>query len=226
MAHSSDPNMVCLPFIFSRGASGMMPYSVMFPIKDIAAGEILTIDMVPKKIERAADKAAYLLAFEHRLVTPLSDEEKKSIVESFKQHQAALNQRSLPEPSASAKLEAFKEDGKAALDVVRVYTTTEFVKRFLTLPKVKFVEAKENANIIWSSQDVMDWDKLTNEQTINQLRYEECMTYKQRLAQLIQETYGAPFWFPTTYDITRQLGEFVGDYLEVGSKNSKCDDVS
>ncbi|ORY99370.1 tubulin-tyrosine ligase family-domain-containing protein [Syncephalastrum racemosum] len=221
LAHSSDPNMVCLPFIFSRGASGMMPYSVMFPIKDIAPGEILTIDMVPKKIERAADKAAYLLAFEHRLVAPLSDEEKKAIVDSFKQYQATLNQRTLPEPSAPPKPEAFREDGKAAADAVRVYTTTEFVKRFLTLPKVKFVDAKENANIIWSSQDVMDWDKLTGEQTINQLRYEECMTYKQRLAQLIQESYGAPSWLPTTYDITCQLGEFVGDYLETEEDESK-----
>ena len=58
LCHSSDPNMFCTPFIFSRGASGMIPYTVMYPIKDIAAGEIMTCDFIPKTLERPLDKAA------------------------------------------------------------------------------------------------------------------------------------------------------------------------
>lgn len=45
----------------------MIPYSVIFPIKDINAGELLTCDLIPKNVERESDKLAYLLAFEQRL---------------------------------------------------------------------------------------------------------------------------------------------------------------
>lgn len=46
----------------------MIPYSVLFPIKDIGPGEILTCDLVPKSIQRTIDKDAYLLAYTDRIL--------------------------------------------------------------------------------------------------------------------------------------------------------------
>lgn len=84
LAHSSDPNVVCVPFIFSRGASGMIPYSVMFPIKDIQAGEVLTCDLVPKKLERPLDRAAYLMAFQQRVLPEQNSHHQNDLVEAYK----------------------------------------------------------------------------------------------------------------------------------------------
>lgn len=74
----------------------------------------------------------------------------------------------------------------AEKDTIRVYTSTEFVRRFLTLPNVKLTDSFESADIIWSSQDFSDWDKLKKGQLVNQFKNENCMTFKQRLADLIQ----------------------------------------
>lgn len=55
----------------------MIPYSVVFPIKDISAGEMLTCDLIPRNIERETDKYAYLLAFEQRLAPGQEIDESK-----------------------------------------------------------------------------------------------------------------------------------------------------
>ena len=68
VVHSSEPNCVMLPFIFSRGHAGTIPYSVLFPIKDIAQGEIITRDFVPKDLEEKLQRQAYLTAFPGRIV--------------------------------------------------------------------------------------------------------------------------------------------------------------
>lgn len=99
-------------------------------------------------------------------------------------------------------------------DVIRVYTHTEFVKQYLTLPKVKFVDHLEAADIVWSSQDFSDWDKLKPHQKVNQLPNESCLTFKHNYAKLVQQVYGAPSWMPATYNLTDQLSEFVGHYLK------------
>lgn len=122
-------------------------------------------------------------------------------------------------------------------DVVKVYSTTEYVRQYLKLPNAKFTNSVDSADLIWCSQDFDGYDKLKPNQMINQFRYESCVTYKQRLAQLVQygivhhppfvhciygyankeplcrETWGAPQWLPRTYNMTTQLTEFVGDYL-------------
>lgn len=84
LAHSSDPNVVCVPFIFSRGASGMIPYSVMFPIKDIQPGEVMTCDLVPKKLERPLDRAAYLMAFQQRVLPEHNIHHQNDLVQAYK----------------------------------------------------------------------------------------------------------------------------------------------
>lgn len=71
-------------------------------------------------------------------------------------------------------------------DVVKVYSTTEYVRQYLKLPNAKFTNSVDSADLIWCSQDFDGYDKLKPNQMINQFRYESCVTYKQRLAQLVQ----------------------------------------
>lgn len=194
ICHSSDPNVICLPFIFSRGASGMIPYNVFFPIKDIAAGEIITCDLLPKNFERESDKLAYLFAFEDRVLLNEDLQSKRDeLVKLYKERQEKLqNQKFNPSESqilsSQQALEALKEEGKnkSKSESIVVFTDTTFVKQFLKLDNVKFTDNPEKADIIWSSSDFKDWNSLESHQMVNQFPNENCITFKHNMAELIQ----------------------------------------
>ncbi|KAI9361841.1 tubulin-tyrosine ligase family-domain-containing protein [Pilaira anomala] len=221
ICHSSDPNVIVLPFIFSRGASGMIPYSVFFPIKDIPAGEIVTCDLVPKNLERESDKLAYLFAFEDRVLLDSEIQSKRQeLTRLFKEHQEKLKNQKFTPPagkilSADEALEALKSEGEATAkkDSIFVCTDTTFVQQFLKLENVKFTNDPAKADILWTSQDFQGWDSLEPHQIVNQFPNEKCITYKHNMAELIRKTYGSPDWYMPTYNIMTELSEFVGDYL-------------
>ncbi|KAI8381422.1 tubulin-tyrosine ligase family-domain-containing protein [Radiomyces spectabilis] len=220
LTHSSDPNMACMPFIFSRGASGMIPYSVLFPVKDIAPGAIVTCDLVPRDLGSPMDKIAYLFAFKDRLLPDDDIEEKqKMLIDAYRLVNTELKAQStqqLSDPrivTASEAVDVLKASKKPRETPLRVYTTTEFVRQYLKLPNVKFTDDMTSADIIWSSQDFSAWDQLKPGQTINQYPNESCLTFKHNYANLVRQVYGTPSWMMTTYNLVTQLGEFVGDYL-------------
>jgi tubulin--tyrosine ligase-like protein 12 len=194
ICHSSNPNVAVLPFIFSRGASGMIPYSVFFPIKDIAAGEIITCDLLPKNLERESDKLAYLFAFEDRVLLDSDIQSKRrDLVNFFKAEYDKLKSAKFTPPagkvlSAEEGLEALKKDGQnvAKKESVVVCTDTSFVQQFLKLDNVKFTDNPALADIIWTRNDFQGWDSLESHQTINQFPNENCITYKHNMAELIQ----------------------------------------
>lgn len=194
ICHSSDPNVVILPFIFSRGASGMIPYSVFFPIKDITAGEIITCDLVPKNLVRESDKLAYLFAFEDRVLLDSEIQSKRDeLTKLFKVRQEELNNQNFTPPagkilSSEEALEALKKNGKNTpkKESVVVCTDTTFVQQFLKLDNVKFTNNPASADIIWTSQDFQGWDSLERHQTVNQFPNEKCITFKHNMAELIQ----------------------------------------
>lgn len=194
ICHSSDPNVVVLPFIFSRGSSGMIPYSVFFPVKDIPAGEIITCDLVPKNLERDSDKLAYLFAFEDRVLLDSEIQTKRDqLTKLYSARQAELKNKTFTPPagkilSSQEALEALKKDGESVSkkDTVTVCTDTSFVQQFLKLDNVKFTNNPASADIVWTSQDFQGWDSLEPHQTVNQFPNEKCITFKHNMAELIQ----------------------------------------
>ncbi|CAO0803653.1 unnamed protein product [Mucor circinelloides] len=221
ICHSSDPNVVCVPFIFSRGATGMIPYSVFFPIKDIEAGEIITCDLLPKSVQRESDKLAYLFAFQDRvLLTAELQSKRDELLKSFLQEREKLQSQTFAPPeshslSPEQVLEALRKEAesKPKAESITVCTDTAFIQQFLKLDNVKFTTDPAKADILWTSQDFQGWDSLEPHQIVNQFPDEKCVTYKHNMAELIQKTYGLPDWFMPTYNIMTQLSEVVGDYL-------------
>ncbi|RUP42994.1 tubulin-tyrosine ligase family-domain-containing protein [Jimgerdemannia flammicorona] len=67
IVHSSSPNVSCVPFIFSRGGAETLPYSVVFPVREIAHGDLVTRDFVPVALTQQLERKAYLSAFEGRI---------------------------------------------------------------------------------------------------------------------------------------------------------------
>ncbi|KAI8973286.1 tubulin-tyrosine ligase family-domain-containing protein [Mycotypha africana] len=231
ICHSEDPNVVCVPFIFSRGASGMIPYSVFFPIKDIEGGEIITCDLLPKTLDREIDKVAYLYAIKERLLSPsIIEEKRKDLIQHFETEQARLTEQTLSSKSSKSSeitstekvLELLKKNsGSEKSTPIHVYTDTPFIQQFLKLENVVFTNDQSKADIIWSSSDFKDWDAVKPHQIVNQIPNEQCITFKQNLAELICKTYGSPSWFPRTYNLMTQLAEFVGDYLNCDKTSSE-----
>lgn len=222
ICHSSTPNVTVVPFIFSRGATGMIPYSVFFPTKDIEAGEIISRNFLPVDLKNEADQLAYLLAFEDRILLDDKISSKRDeLIQLYRAKKAELANVKFTPPAAGKvltaeeSLNALKKEGEATAkkDAVFVCTDTPFIQQFLKLDNVKFTENPAKADIIWSSNDFQGWDSLEPHQIINQLPNENCITFKNNFAELIQKTYGSPSWFMPTYNIMTQLGEFVGDYL-------------
>jgi hypothetical protein len=194
ICHSSNPNVTVLPFIFSRGASGMIPYSVFFPTRDIQAGEIITRNFVPVDLVTETDKLAYLFAFEDRILLDSEITNKRNgLIQLFKQEKAKLNEIKFTPPSgkvlsAQETLEALKKEGEATpkKDQVVVCTDTTFVQQFLKLDNVKFTDNPALADIVWTSSDFQGWDSLEPHQIVNQFPNEKCITYKHNMAELIR----------------------------------------
>jgi hypothetical protein len=193
ICHSADPNVVCLPFIFSRGASGMIPYSVFFPIKDIEAGEIVTADLVPKDLKRKSDQIAYLFAFKDRvLLSDAIEEDKKNLAAFIKSEHDALKKVSFTPcakvTSADQAIMALKENNakETKSGPIVIFTDTSFVQQYLKLDNVRFTENINQADIIWTTSDFQEWDSLKPGQIVNQFPNESCFTFKQNMSQLVQ----------------------------------------
>ncbi|KAG0763242.1 hypothetical protein G6F57_010931 [Rhizopus arrhizus] len=217
ICHSDRPNVVCMPFIFSRGASGMIPYSIFFPIEDLAPGEIVSCDLLPKNIKRESDKTAYLFAFENRVL--LSDEleaKKQALIQCYQSQKdmavVPLNTSKIVDCQQAIDILKRKESPKKS--PILVYTDTPFVQQFLKLEGVSFTTERERADIVWISDDFQDWAALKPHQSINQIPNESCLTFKQSLTLLVKKTFGSPSWFLPTYNLLTELSEFVGDYLK------------
>jgi tubulin--tyrosine ligase-like protein 12 len=208
-----------VPFIFSRGNSATIPYSVIFPIKDISEGEIVTRDFVPKDLQNPLDRKAYLTAYPGRIA---DDEEIGTEEEFIAAYQALINEpHPDTKPVKSVNAIALLKTPTTQNVNIKVFTTADFVKKNLTLPHVTFTEELESADIIWTVQDFTEWEKLKPGQRVSQIPNESCLTYKNNLAKLISHTYGLVPWYPETYNLIDQLPAFVGDYLQ---RSHKVDD--
>lgn len=63
-----------------------MPYSVVFPVQDIAMGELVTRDFVPVDMTGLLERKAYLLAFEERIANEeevAGEEDRKMLWEAY-----------------------------------------------------------------------------------------------------------------------------------------------
>ncbi|ORX57496.1 hypothetical protein DM01DRAFT_1334112 [Hesseltinella vesiculosa] len=205
LCHSSKPNMVCVPFIFSRGASGVIPYSVLFPLTAMAAGDLVTVDMVPKALTKDLDRMAYLLAIEHR-IAPSNETliDTNQLVNAYQQIQSAATPSPSPSAGSISTLTL-----PASGDEVRVFTDLDCVRANLTTKNVKWVSNSNEADVSWLGPAG------SSSTASNQLvsRNQSCLTSLAGLSALIRTSYGATTWFPATWDLKHRLGECVGDFL-------------
>ncbi|CAO3636849.1 unnamed protein product [Cunninghamella blakesleeana] len=230
LSHDNEhPNMKCFPFIFSRGNSGMIPYSVLFPIQDIQPGEIIKCDLLPQKLEldttNETDALAYLTALEDRVVSTdekLNSSDHQLLMDGYRQYLIQLDESSiLKSPSSSTIIHVdnyhtflpHNNNNK----LVHVYTDIISLKSQLKLTNVKWVQTPEEADIVWTLQD--ESAPFSNHQLVNHWKNDSCLTDKYKLTKLIQSSYGTSSWYPMTYQLDEQLGACIGDHLQQSQEN-------
>ncbi|KAI8080071.1 uncharacterized protein BX664DRAFT_208269 [Halteromyces radiatus] len=214
ICHSTEPNMMCVPFIFSRGASGMIPYSILFPIRSIKPGDLISCDLLPKAMtDRQCDKTAYLYAFKDR-ISPQDQQllaDSTLIKEAYEVFAAALDSNKTIKHSDIDNKITQMDDVQAALsssssttDITKVFTDIDCVRLGLTLDNIQWVSSPDQADFVWTRQQQQH--KFSNEQ---------CLTHRGFLSQLLRQTYGIKTddWYPTVYDLKKELAECVGDHL-------------
>ncbi|KAI8074720.1 tubulin-tyrosine ligase family-domain-containing protein [Gongronella butleri] len=215
LCHSSTPNMACVPFIFSRGATGMIPYSVMFPLESIKEGELVTCDMVPKALTDDLQRTAYRFALEQRInpsgADAVTDADRTKLMDAYRSHAVAPKAAHGQVLATKAAYIDYVSSKNKSDGSVSVFTDVDALRSSVTLAQIKWVDDASKANIAWTRKAADSDNKLG---LSNHLANDACLTSLDGLAKLVRATYGDAAWFPTTYDLRSALGAYVGDVLQ------------
>ncbi|KAF3948774.1 hypothetical protein CMV_025269 [Castanea mollissima] len=78
------------------------------------------------------------------------------------------------------------------------------------------ISEPKDADIVWTSTQVDEDMKkaagITDQQYINQFRFEACLVMKHHLAETVHKAYGSPEWLQPTYNLETHLSQLIGDY--------------
>ena len=216
IGHSDTPNCACVPFIDAKSGAA---YSVMWPLRDIAPGELLTRDYTAGTTDPLA-RAVALLPY-GPAVSALEPVDDAALAARAAQTQheaeadaAARNVGAPPAlPPALAELAFFERERG---EPVRVWSDSKLLCAYLTRREFALVDDRGAADVLWQgTDDFRDYAALGAHVFVNQLPNEVCVCFKHRLAATVAAAYGgaaAVEWLPETYDLTRALPEFVARY--------------
>jgi tubulin--tyrosine ligase-like protein 12 len=208
--HSDLPNVMVAPFYF---IDSQQSFSILWPIKDIAANEEITRDFL----------------------YGVQPEEKRKLLMSVwgEIPQISIPQISIPHsaspPSIYGIAVPFDDTirKKEMQKVFKYYTDSKMVIKSLSLQKeddsvlFRLVEDKEEADILFIVHEHIKQydDMMSRKQFVNQFEKEDNYTMKGKFARAIH-----PFklsFIPETYDLTdlNQIGEFLLAWKSRKEKN-------
>lgn len=213
--HSNEPTFRAVPFI---QMPHQIPYSVLFPIQDLAKGEEVTRDYVEGLLTHPNFRDALLLPW-----FP-----KSFLLEDFRQEEPddeyfleGHTAESLPDLDADY---AAKQEPKSKL---KVYAEYRFVNDFLKHPRFEITYEEEDADILWYVHHFTDYKELgeTNSSVyVNQFPFENVITIKDLLSitgrrssndfrdSELKALETQPVWLPTTFNLKTELVKFVSYY--------------
>jgi len=204
--HSSDPNVVCIPFIFNNGSENV-EYSLFYPIKNISAGEAITRNRLPVELNEQ-EKKAYLLSY---VDNPLEAMPKEcdELCESVKEwkNKEVKNDFEIKTPDVIDPIE------KPTVEIpkIKIYTDLLSISNYLKCDNIEFVNDVNEAEIIWISGEV---EQFKNNQKLSRFPNQLCVTNPLYLKLMLSKVYGNNNnILCESYDMTTEMTEFVGSYL-------------
>ncbi|KAF5275181.1 hypothetical protein FQR65_LT04213 [Abscondita terminalis] len=200
--HSDSPNCRIVPFLYIPERS---TYSIIFPIKDIKCGEMITRNFVekPTGIE---ERTALLLPWVCSSVLENNfNHDKPSPDYFFIGHV----QETLPTLS-NINPNTIKSE-------YNVYSEYALVKENLKDTMFLIVNNEKEADILWLTHHFTNYEEfsLNSDKFINQFPFEYVLTNKDLLSIIcIHNSQGVdePPWLPSTYNLHTELCKFVSYY--------------
>nr|CAD7457551.1 unnamed protein product [Timema tahoe] len=212
--HAEEPNFRVVPLIY---LPEQIPYSLLFPIKNLSKDEEVTRDFVEGPIRTPSDRRVLLLPWQ-----PSS-----FISEDFKQE----------EPGEEYFLEGHIIESLPNLDTIKasaisletnmklkVYSEYELVNNYLTDSRFELTNDEDAANILWYTHHFKQFEDLSESiipKFVNQFPFEHVITIKDllsivcRRSKNISKTMDSellemyPLWLPVTYNLKTELTKFV-----------------
>lgn len=216
--HSNEPNFRAVPFLHMPEG---ITYTLLFPIKDIDAGDEVTRDFVENQTNDPQKRWALLLPWIDSIFE-----------ESFEQTEPDVDYfltdyvyESLPEMMDELKADTSKK--------LKVFSHYDNVINYLTDPAFEITDNEEEADIFWLTSHYKMYKELSLSLShifVNQFPYEHVLTRKDLLSIVCRrkagdklydpdtlETY--PAWLPTTYNLSTELVQFVVYFTRRADKN-------
>lgn len=217
--HCDEPNFRAVPFWYVPDGT---IYTLLFPIKDVAAGNEVTRDFVEGQTKDIQKRRALLLPWVHSTFENESFEQTEPDTDYFS---AGHIPESLPE-----RIDAIKADTSKKLKVFSEYS---YVYNYLTDAAFEFTDNKREADILWLVSHYKTYKELSISSPhvfVNQFPHENVLTIKDLLSIVCRrkaanklydfdtlETY--PVWLPTTYNLSTELVQFVAYFTQRADKD-------
>ncbi|CAI5735754.1 unnamed protein product [Hyaloperonospora brassicae] len=227
--HSDDPNVRMAPFYY--GASHCA-FTLVWTVRTIEGGDFLSRDYFPEYAANASMHTALLAALFYEPgnteTCPYVDELREIVCER-KQAYSLENARSRFHTIVSCDSETYSDSTTSVTSAplstivadsepLRVYSDLELLHENLNHPRFALVDSEADAQVIWSTRHLMDFDKyITNEnvQIINQFPNEKILTCKDLLYEMCKLHNGGeqPDWLAETYNMTTEFPELIAQYI-------------
>ncbi|XP_063704631.1 tubulin--tyrosine ligase-like protein 12 [Culicoides brevitarsis] len=215
--HSDTPNFRMVPFMH---VDEQITYSLLFPIKDIDEGDLVTRDFV-EGVTVKEHRDALLLPWRFTDFESHSFEFKEPPVEYFLHGHI---EETLPgEDVAQPKIDPNRP--------LRVFAEYDMVKEHLTDPAFEIVENEETADILWYTKHFKGFKELSEtmpDRFVNQFPFENVLTIKDLLSIVarrasekhfdLETLEGHPKWLPVTFNLRTEIVEFAAYYQNRAAK--------
>ncbi|KAJ2874605.1 hypothetical protein GGH93_002290 [Coemansia aciculifera] len=198
VAHSSDPNVCCLPFLYLGAQGQVSPFSIIWPVKPISCGDTLTRDFCPSWLKEARQRQGYLQAIFPAPTQPLLD----AYLEFTKD---------LGQTATSATRANLTVTPAPIGQVTRVFVSeaTLDVKEAMSAAGFEAVAVIEEADIVFDDDTASAHaDKSTNQHPLNSV-----FSSIDKTVLALQSVAGIQAWLSPGFHLPTQVNEFIGAAL-------------
>ncbi|KAJ1721371.1 hypothetical protein LPJ53_004095 [Coemansia erecta] len=200
IGHSDDPNVICLPFLYLDPRGQMAPYSIMWPVKAIAKGDILMRDFCPLWLKDADQRKGYLQSIfpgPTQFALDAFEAMRDSWVQTAK-NAVRANLTSLAVP-------------KHQIQRVFLQGVSPDAAKAIRDAGLELADSSDAADVVFD--DVPhDGDKQSNQHPLNSIFFST-----ENTVMAFQGVVGAQEWLRPGYHLKTQINEFIGAALMDGS---------
>ncbi|KAJ2550518.1 hypothetical protein EV175_004034, partial [Coemansia sp. RSA 1933] len=196
IGHSDSPNVRSLPFIYVDKQGRMVPFNIVWPIRSIVKGQVLSRDYCPRWLAGSEQRNGYLHAI-FRGPTQFALDAYKTLVEGW----TKVAEKAKRAPLTKAAVSSAQAKRVYVCDVpIEIRTEVESAG-------LCFADTVDSADIVFDNVAEID-GKVTSKHPLSSIFGSSEITVK-----ALQAIVGAKEWLCPGFDMKSQVCEFIGAAL-------------